>query len=368
MNNFAGGFDQFLEFFSSTNLQLLLLIGSGILAVSLLVLALTRWGQSRPVWKCVILSFVAHILLIGYAYGTRLIFETPAVVREDSAPMRVNMIDEQGESLDGDDQADSSENSWDQFVNEQAMPAVEDLARPAIDSEVVIEKEEIDRSASEPEGIMQISELATPPQEFEEPEFADAPHQLASEFDANEKSVEPQAIEIERRGERGETQLELPAFDDPGEMARPEISDVATSAERSEKPRDTSIPKPNIDPFVSDLVDSKSDFPVAPESLPQPAPAPKFEHVKPARLLPQTPRRRSASNPRRIGDGQPLPKVYSLRNAVNRTEVAKQRGGSIETERAVELALKWLASNQEPDGSWSSSRPLAAAFTSSTRS
>ena len=62
----------FINLFSSTNLQLMLLVGSGIIAISLLVLALTRWGHSRPVWKCVILSFAAHILLMGYAYGTRM--------------------------------------------------------------------------------------------------------------------------------------------------------------------------------------------------------------------------------------------------------------------------------------------------------
>ena len=52
----------FVNLFSSTNLQLMLLVGSGIIAISLLVLALTRWGHSRPVWKCVILSLsLIHI-------------------------------------------------------------------------------------------------------------------------------------------------------------------------------------------------------------------------------------------------------------------------------------------------------------------
>ena len=68
-----------LELLSSVlpagNLQWFLLIGSGVLAVSLLVLAMTKWGHSRPVWKCVILSFVAHILLLAYAWGTWLILE-----------------------------------------------------------------------------------------------------------------------------------------------------------------------------------------------------------------------------------------------------------------------------------------------------
>ena len=64
-------FQSLFDLFNSTNFQLVLLVGSGILAVSLLLLAMTHWGQSRPVWKCVVLSFIAHILLMGYAYGTR---------------------------------------------------------------------------------------------------------------------------------------------------------------------------------------------------------------------------------------------------------------------------------------------------------
>ncbi|MEM7456275.1 MAG: hypothetical protein AAF456_18150, partial [Planctomycetota bacterium] len=84
---------QFRELFSSFNLQVFLLIGSGLLAVALLILSLTRWGQARPVWKCVVLSVVAHILLIVYAYGTHLIFETPEVA-EQKQPTKINLIDD----------------------------------------------------------------------------------------------------------------------------------------------------------------------------------------------------------------------------------------------------------------------------------
>lgn len=41
------------------------------------------------------------------------------------------------------------------------------------------------------------------------------------------------------------------------------------------------------------------------------------------------------------------------RRAKNRTELAIQRGGSLESERAVEAALEWLAAHQFPDGRWS---------------
>ena len=143
MERISTGFQQAWQVvsqsFSTTNLQLCLLIGSGVLAISLLVLALTRWGQSRPVWKCVMLSFVAHILLIGWAYGTHLIFETPEVAKETDT-LRVNLIEELGKSIEGEESKDLSPQPWDEFVNEQELPEVERLDRALVDSEVVIER------------------------------------------------------------------------------------------------------------------------------------------------------------------------------------------------------------------------------------
>ena len=58
-------------------LQIFLLIGTAVLAIALMLLTLTRWGHARPIWKCVILSLGAHVLLMTYAYGTHLILEVP---------------------------------------------------------------------------------------------------------------------------------------------------------------------------------------------------------------------------------------------------------------------------------------------------
>ena len=63
--------------FSARTLGLMLWVGLGVLTVSLLILMRTRWGQAKPLSKCVALSVFAHILLAGYAYGTRLIFDPP---------------------------------------------------------------------------------------------------------------------------------------------------------------------------------------------------------------------------------------------------------------------------------------------------
>lgn len=43
-----------------------------IIAVSLLVASWTRWGQTKPLAKCVGLAVLAHIWLLMYAYGTRI--------------------------------------------------------------------------------------------------------------------------------------------------------------------------------------------------------------------------------------------------------------------------------------------------------
>ncbi|MBA4030360.1 MAG: hypothetical protein C0478_05640 [Planctomyces sp.] len=50
------------------------------------------------------------------------------------------------------------------------------------------------------------------------------------------------------------------------------------------------------------------------------------------------------------------PQTYQLRRLDKRREIALQNGGTEASEAAVELSLKWLATHQEADGSWSPGR------------
>lgn len=344
--------DWFINLFSSTNLQLLLLVGSGILAISLLVLALTRWGHSRPVWKCVILSFAAHILLMGYAYGTRMMVEPPRVEKEDNL-MRVNIIKDVGQSVRGDDNSESSRQSWDQFVNQQPLPSVENLERPAIDSEVIIEKV-VDRTVKKPNVESAPAELdKIPRQQMESPQLAESPKEIKRDIPMAQADLEPQEIEIARRG-KDEPENELPQFDPEPEMARQDVPNSFIPSESDNQAPNSLEPSPEKTPFVSDLVDDNSVLPKAPEQPPKAAAMPKFSGGRPLDNSYSSNRLKVVSSPRRIGDGMPMPRLYSLRDPKNRLNVAKQRGGSVETERAVELALQWLAGTQEDNGSWSS--------------
>ncbi len=44
-----------------------------IVAISLLVASWTKWGQTKSLTKCIALAFLAHIWLLMYAYGTRIV-------------------------------------------------------------------------------------------------------------------------------------------------------------------------------------------------------------------------------------------------------------------------------------------------------
>ncbi|MEZ6046724.1 MAG: prenyltransferase/squalene oxidase repeat-containing protein [Planctomycetaceae bacterium] len=52
----------------------------------------------------------------------------------------------------------------------------------------------------------------------------------------------------------------------------------------------------------------------------------------------------------------PQPKNYQLRNLANRRDIARQNGGTEESEQAVERSLAWLAKVQHPNGYWDADR------------
>lgn len=54
-------------------LAIVLGVGFALLAITLLIASRTRWGQAKPLTKCVVLSIMAHVWLLMYAYGTRVI-------------------------------------------------------------------------------------------------------------------------------------------------------------------------------------------------------------------------------------------------------------------------------------------------------
>src|SRR5439155_8699427 len=63
--------------FASRPLAIILALGFLTLFVLVAVLVWTRFGQARPLSKCVILSLLAHLLLLIYAYSTHVLYGPP---------------------------------------------------------------------------------------------------------------------------------------------------------------------------------------------------------------------------------------------------------------------------------------------------
>ena len=369
------------EMLLTPSLQLFLLIGSALLAILLLILTLTRLGHARPVMKCVILSVIAHILLLGYAYGTKLIFEYPALAEASPMEMTLSEYEEYPVAISADEQpVDSPHIEVDRFATTSMLPEVESLQRPSMDSELVIEpvlEGKLENFGAEIHSMrgnfepVENAPVEVTPLEVEEYDPSDiAPPQLQtpdlqpSEFDPDSVSafeptataVAPEEIEVQRLGESEgeqvsavpETSPEIPETAPmempPVEVAREDAESAFVDDQQRAEQFESGFVVPDADRQVVDqflpatkepskgesVLKSQADTsPAAAESKPQPA----------QRRL-------------RVGDGKAIPRMYSLRNEGNRQQVAQRRGGSDETERAVAAALEWLAKTQKSDGRW----------------
>jgi len=352
----ANFIDQFLKWsFNSSNLQILLLVGSGILAIGLLTLALTRWGASKPVWKCVILSVMAHVLLIGFAWATHLIKPEEQDRLSLSEPMRVNFEEDLGASTKEDEEADlepssvaDSASGWDGFPVQSPLPNLvpaDTLGRPSISSSLVSVEKVVPQTNPSVSQRQPIKPLAMPKLESR----VIKPTALANQFEQPKASLPPvTAAKLVQSPQQPASQKGNRDSDDTTSIVPEATLDAPANTFE-----DANINAGSVDRFQAPRL-SEGQFD-NPNHLPQmPVVDGQFEQPKSkqselaaAETTPAAP-----AIATRLADGQPMPQVYSLRSPENRLQAAIKRGGSPETERAVARALKWLAENQSKDGRW----------------
>ncbi|MCC6123837.1 MAG: squalene--hopene cyclase [Pirellulales bacterium] len=225
-------------------------VGLSAFTLGALILVYTRWGQSRPLEKCIGLSLLAHCLLVGYATTISLAEPAPP---PDGPAFQVALVE------DGSDHN----------------------ASPASTAE---NAEKSDRPWEAP----------TRGGDPSEPEKLERQHTESPILEPNAHAAAPEPV--------------MSAFDEPPPLDAP-----------------TELVAPPLDASMSEPHDS----PVKSVSSKRPA-----EHPAPANA------------------GTDIPEMYKLRVMPNRSGVARDHGGSPETEQAVQAALKWLAENQAADGRW----------------
>ncbi len=364
--------------FTARVLGILLWSGLVVLAIALLVLMRTGWGQARPLSKCVALSVFAHVLLVGYAYGTKLIFDPPPPAAGEVIYLSFVGGDEESQVGNTNEQQPKS---WEQIPSETNLQP--ELSLP-------------DRLDADPQLPPQPAEVAQLPQDTLAP-----PTDAVPVIEPERPTVEPPAPEIVRatKSEVQPTEIESPAA-----PTRQEVETVAPAAVGPDRvptaiaevtppkrPDDPELPSEllNDDSRLQRLADVASATPPAnaisdtndvltettnrsqndrdtgnsgggvagtASATPTKAEATNSSTTTDSKLAAAANAAATAAAiPRRLGDGAELPSLYRYRVPITRLRIAQQNGGSARTEAAVDAALKWLAANQNLDGRWDAS-------------
>jgi len=390
--------DRLLEFVTSIDVLVMLLwLGLVALTIALLVLMRTRWGQSRPLRKCLVLSVLAHVLLAGYATTVHIVASGPLQAEEPVT--RVSITEERiGQRFDARS-ADAKEKPWESFVHPPVVqPTPEELDR----AEPVQMREPRRQPRTEPTSLpgdpslenLSLAEAVEPEPDVipadstsgpatssgKAPEPIQAPSPQRSEGvrthmpDRQQVDRRPHAdtspLEPERSARVGlptallRQPLPLPRLAEVQTTPDPErslagMSDVLSEGSHGEPAKWSDVPPrpgprtdvasmPGTGPAPGDARDLRPPS-IAMRGDRGPFPAGDNDSSEGGAPLVGPP---LLPLNRRGGTHDQLPAIYSLRMAPDRSRRAQLHGATPETEAAVKAALAWLADNQEPEGHW----------------
>lgn len=342
-------------------------IGFGLLMLLATILIWTRWGHAKPIWKCVALSIFAHVLLGGYAYGTKLFFAYQAPQAQDE-PVSFSVLEETEMDPEEDDSQEldvDSEQPWEKFAD-NGVGAPQALPQTKLEShQATLPKRQ------EKQQLPQFQQ-----HEIHKPTSKAIVQQTAPDLKDNEDfRIQQEAVsqvEPAQVAENSKPVLRNTAFQVPQPTA------PQTNIEKKSATVQNKVPEPEMvpgavnpdrltDELQKQMVVKDAQFVPGPDHLPNDLPqGAANDHPSTHNPTAKPPWRNAAfsnrdqqqdktprvAQPRRLADGQPIPKMYQNRFAENRSTIVQQAGGSRETEQAVKDALQWLASTQDADGKW----------------
>ncbi len=308
-------------------------LGLCVFSVGLLILMYTRWGQSHPLEKCMGLSLLAHGLLLGYATTISL---AAAPLPPGEPAFQVALVEGDAEenavpasTVSSGESLTKTDQPWEVLQHEAAaQPAPAKLERQKTDSpppERIVHVD-VDKLPGDPAlEKTAVSKIAAPEPkmtDFDEPLTPDVPAELvAPPLEAppaqNREPSEPASITA---------------------LPQSPVSNPFRAGESSPEPTRSSvsdIPRELLQPMVSPPR-------IGSPAMPEPGDS----------LGDATFSNEPGGRPARANAASEIPEMYKLRVMPNRSDVTRHHGGSPETEKAVQAALKWLADNQAADGRW----------------
>jgi hypothetical protein len=383
--------DRWLDFLTGPQLiWTVLWLGLVCVTITLLALMATRWGQSKPLGKCVALSLLTHALFATYATTIEIVAAAPRELVE-----RVSISDESPNQLDepsadaGPVKARAPKRIWEKFVTR--APDQPDAAEldPSLETERTAAQRTSPAEVPLADGEPPLEPL--PDEESRQPDLTPlAPTEpIAAPSEA--ASAEPIEATAASRQEANVSSV----VDDiaPERAAQDEAtSEIGPAAAKASSPDPLEsltsdalrLPRMTDSPAAPLPVTHSADRTAGAQRAASPL-APETESAadgdnrrpRDADLSPvigRSPRSPSPTGPdgttgsvdgltapklaaRRSSSGTgTVPQLFQLRRAPNKARIAAERGGSVDTEKAVKAALKWLAANQDADGRWDASR------------
>lgn len=370
----AFGLNRLLDFLTSIELLMAVLwLGLAIFTLALAILLYTRWGQYKPLRKCMGLSLFAHLLMAGYATTVEIV--TPAAPPpEPVIHLSIGDVPDDSAAPAGaiPMATESSDRPWEVFpTNAVAQPKQPELQRDAADR------------SEQPERVVRATTVSLTGRPAVDhvalPAVKPIESQTVKRSTADESAAAIDAPAAQRRdapeptitGTEGPDRLTADASEPPRQSANdlptallepivplPKMSDAdlpepfvarggfADSARRRSFDRtidndgnDTATASGESDRFSSPSIAGLTGKASTGEGGGQGGLGPLASNV-------------SLPSSARLHGQPPVPDAYRLRVAPDRTSIAKSHGGTVETEAAVKAGLKWLADNQSADGRW----------------
>ncbi len=295
-------------------------IGLAGLSVAILVLLRTQWGNSEPLKKCVVLSLLAHLLLGIYA-------TTIEIVGHSRGPAH-------GEGIHATfwDEGPVTWAEENPLVNEAPAASTLDDAPPELAS-----------AAASPVAATAQPESAEPTSLLLKPSTDDT--LVLPSVAAKQPATTPEQA----------SKQDSPTEPAPSVLMPQELAELLAAAEpaapvlaASIQPQGTLPEQASSGASAAKLAVSSAMTATATHQGLQAAAAPAINHAVPSAI--------AAAATGLAGINAVLPELYKDRVAENRSELLRSRGGSPESEAAVQRALRWLATAQSPAGHWDADR------------
>ena len=354
-------------------------VWSGLVAVTvtLLVLMRTRWGQSNPLGKCIVLSLLAHLLLAIYTTTVHIVAGGGGP-GSGAGPMTVALLAADDPNLP----AEAQGQPWNQFLSPQPTSVSDHLPEATAPAAATVEPGSAVPHRSTGGSVALPTELEAHTSTFGQPSVI-APHNPGAQ-PKPAATIDTQPAVTAAPPDAGQTmpQMDLPPAPEPNDAnhsAAPSQRQAMPADPESELPLEAVGPIHTAETAPAHDEGSLPLVPIVGAGTPAEITGPDpFDTAVPA---PDHPTSGAAPETATVGGTSgasdntaagstgtqaapstdadeelvPVPAIYQLRGG-DHTREALAHGGTRETEAAVVAALGWLTAHQSADGRWDGQR------------